>query len=167
MNGVGFLCFQDFESQDLGPRFPSLEFSRTNQGIRVVALENEFSHFAVRPYPYSTHKHVRSLWQKTVSLRILPDQFTAIHSLMRLRLERWNLGICLIFRVDRAFKKFLQLWATLSPIVSKLLCCALIGMVGSLLNVGKNPLRDVTVVAASAAMPLTHLSYVRPLQRCL
>ena len=45
----------------------------TNKGIRVVALGNELSHFAVRPYPYSTHKHVRSLWQKTVSLRILAD----------------------------------------------------------------------------------------------
>ena len=52
----------------------------TNKEIRVVALENELSHFAVRPYPYSAHKRVRSLLQKTVSLRILPGQLTAIHS---------------------------------------------------------------------------------------
>ena len=38
MNRVLFLCFQDFESKDLGPRFPSLEFSRTRQKpICIVA----------------------------------------------------------------------------------------------------------------------------------
>ena len=34
-----FLRFQDFESKDLGPRFPSLEFSRTSSGPNVSASE--------------------------------------------------------------------------------------------------------------------------------
>ena len=31
MNSVDFLCFQNFESKDLGSWFPSLEFSRTRK----------------------------------------------------------------------------------------------------------------------------------------
>ena len=42
------MCFQDFGSKDLGPWFPSLEFSRNNLVILGIYIPHDLVHGATR-----------------------------------------------------------------------------------------------------------------------